>query len=50
MLQARWKSGATLQTTPSDALRPGEVRRFRITNLNPADKKIEVELAEEAKP
>ena len=50
MLQARWKGGATLQRAASNGLRPGEVRRFRITNLDPADKRIEVELAEEAKP
>ena len=43
MLQARWKSGsATPKTEPA---RAGQVRSFRITNLDPDAKKIAVELA-----
>lgn len=45
MLQARWKGGASHERSPANDLRPGEVRRFRITNLDPAGKKIDVELA-----
>jgi small subunit ribosomal protein S1 len=47
MLQARWKSG-----TPSGAsnakpepVRTGQIRKFRITKLDPAAKRIELELA-----
>ncbi len=52
MLSARWKSGpsggssASGSTGPAaDALKPGQIRSFRITLLDPAQKKIEVELA-----
>jgi small subunit ribosomal protein S1 len=45
MLQARWKSGAVAQTAKPEEVRAGQVRSFRITKLDPAAKKIEVELA-----
>ena len=45
MLQARWKSGAVAETAKPDEVRAGQVRSFRITKLDPAAKKIEVELA-----
>jgi small subunit ribosomal protein S1 len=45
MLQARWKNGSGQDGTKANELRTGEVRRFRITNLDPAGKKIDVELA-----
>jgi small subunit ribosomal protein S1 len=45
MLQARWKGGTGQKGSESHVPRPGEVRSFRITNLDPAGKKIDVELA-----
>jgi small subunit ribosomal protein S1 len=44
MLQARWKNGAVAKSSKPEEIRPGEVRSFRITKLDPATKKIEVEL------
>jgi small subunit ribosomal protein S1 len=44
MLQARWKSGSTAAGTRQEPLQAGQVRKFRITSLNPASKKIELEL------
>jgi small subunit ribosomal protein S1 len=44
MLQARWKSGAGAPVKAEPA-RAGQVRSFRIVKLDPAAKKIEVELA-----
>jgi small subunit ribosomal protein S1 len=44
MLQARWKSGAVAQSTEPQEVRTGQVRSFRITKLDRAQKKIEVEL------
>jgi small subunit ribosomal protein S1 len=46
MLKARWKggnspAGSSLQ---SDALRAGQIRSFRIARLDPATKKIELEM------
>jgi small subunit ribosomal protein S1 len=45
MLQARWKSGAVAESSKPQELRVGQVRSFRITKLDRAAKKIEVELA-----
>ncbi len=45
MLQARWKSGAPENEAKPDSLRAGQIRKFRITKLDPAAKKIELELA-----
>jgi small subunit ribosomal protein S1 len=45
MLQSRWKSGAPEGGTKQDAVRPGQIRQFRITKLDAEAKKIEVELA-----
>jgi len=45
MLQARWKSGAVAETAKPEEMRAGQIRSFRITKLDPAAKKIEVELA-----
>jgi small subunit ribosomal protein S1 len=45
MLQARWKSGPAVQSSKPQELLSGQVRSFRITNLDSAEKKIEVELA-----
>ena len=41
MLQARWKGGEGM----GEAARSGQIRSFRITRLDPAGKKIELELA-----
>jgi small subunit ribosomal protein S1 len=44
MLAARWKGAGSAASIPEPA-RAGQVRSFRITNLDPAAKKIELELA-----
>jgi small subunit ribosomal protein S1 len=44
MLKERWKTGAAV-ASKLEAARAGQVRSFRITKLDPANKKIEVELA-----
>jgi small subunit ribosomal protein S1 len=44
MLAQKWKSGPAVSTAPS-AVHEGEIRSFRITNLDPAQKRIELELA-----
>ena len=44
MLQARWKSGSSVAPKAEPA-RAGQVRSFRITKLDRAAKKIELELA-----
>src|SRR5579863_999927 len=45
MLQARWKGGAGAAASQPEAVNPGQIRSFRITKLDPAAKKIELELA-----
>src|SRR5271166_1775694 len=44
MLQARWKSGPPASETKPEAPRAGQIRKFRIAKLDPAAKKIELEL------
>jgi small subunit ribosomal protein S1 len=44
MLQARWKSGASLVSNQPEGLRTGQIRSFRIAKLDAAAKKIELEL------
>ncbi len=44
MLQARWKSGPAANEAKPEALRAGQIRKFRIANLDSAAKKIELEL------
>jgi small subunit ribosomal protein S1 len=44
MLQARWKSGSSLGNTKNEETRAGQIRSFRIAKLDPAAKKIELEL------
>src|SRR2546423_9392413 len=47
MLQARWKSGAPAAgIAKQEPPRAGQIRRFKIANLDQAGKKIELELAE----
>jgi len=43
MLQARWKSGPPASETKPEALRTGQIRKFKIARLDPATKKIELE-------
>ena len=45
MLAARWKGGASLENDRK-TLRTGQLRRFRITSLDPAHRRIEVEPAD----
>lgn len=45
MLQARWKSGAPVESSVPEEIRAGQVRSFRIRRLDRAAKKIELELA-----
>ena len=44
MLAARWKSGAVAESSKPQEIQPGQIRKVRITRLDPASKKIEVEL------
>ncbi len=46
MLTARWKTGGGSGEEPEakEQLRPGQIRSFRISSLDPTHKKIEVEL------
>jgi small subunit ribosomal protein S1 len=44
MLQARWKSGATADEAKPEALRAGQIRKFRIAKLDATAKKIALEL------
>jgi small subunit ribosomal protein S1 len=44
-LKAHWKGGASVVESKPEAVRTGQVRQFRITQLDPAAKKIELELA-----
>jgi small subunit ribosomal protein S1 len=44
MLAQKWKSGPSAPSGPS-AVRAGEVRSFKIINLDAAQKRIELELA-----
>ena len=45
MLKARWKSGPASGASTAEPPRAGQVRSFRITSLDPASKKIELEQA-----
>jgi small subunit ribosomal protein S1 len=45
MLQARWKGGAPADGVKPEPVRAGQIRKFRIVRLDPAAKKIELELA-----
>ena len=45
MLQARWKGGASQAASQPEPPRAGQVRSFRITNLDASARKIELELA-----
>lgn len=45
MLSAKWKAGGAAAGTGEEAVRAGQIRSFRITSIDPAQKRIEVELA-----
>jgi small subunit ribosomal protein S1 len=45
MLQSKWKGGQIGGSKRSEAPRSGQIRSFRIVKLEPASKKIELELA-----
>jgi small subunit ribosomal protein S1 len=45
MLQARWKGSAPSGSPKSESVRAGQVRNFRIAKLDPATKRIELDLA-----
>jgi len=44
MLKAHWKGGAGAGGSKPEAIRAGQIRSFRIAKLDPAAKKIELEL------
>jgi small subunit ribosomal protein S1 len=44
MLQARWKGGQGGGGNKGEGPRSGQIRSFRISKLDPATKKIELEL------
>ncbi len=44
MLAARWKSGPVAESSKPQEIRPGQVRKFRITKLDRTAKQIDVEL------
>jgi hypothetical protein len=44
MLAARWKSGGATETA-AEAPKAGQIRSFKIVNLDPEQKRIELELA-----
>lgn len=44
-LKAHWKGGAGTDEAKPEAARTGQIRKFRIARLDPAAKKIELELA-----
>jgi small subunit ribosomal protein S1 len=45
MLQARWKGGTSGSSVKPEPVRGGQIRNFRIARLDPAAKKITLELA-----
>ncbi|MGB8730413.1 MAG: 30S ribosomal protein S1 [Candidatus Sulfotelmatobacter sp.] len=45
MLQARWKGATPSVDSKPEPVRTGQIRKFRIAKLDPATKKIELELA-----
>jgi small subunit ribosomal protein S1 len=44
-LKAHWKGGSVVSEAKPEAVRTGQIRKFRITRLDPAARKIELELA-----
>lgn len=48
MLQQQWKSGASAVSTKQGGAQAGQIRSFRIARLDPASKRIELELAKKS--
>jgi small subunit ribosomal protein S1 len=48
MLNARWKGGAAARRSQPETVRTGQIRSFRLAKLDPAAKKIELELTEDS--
>jgi len=48
MLKARWKGGTAGGASKPETVRAGQIRSFRISKLDPAAKRIELELAKPA--
>ena len=46
MLQARWKGATPALDSKPEAARAGQIRKFKITKLDPSAKKVELELAQ----
>ncbi|MBM3736844.1 MAG: S1 RNA-binding domain-containing protein [Acidobacteria bacterium] len=46
MLAAKWKAGSAGSGQAADGLKAGQVRRFRISGLDPGQKRIDLELAD----
>jgi len=46
MLQARWKGATPALGSKPEAARAGQIRKFKITKLDPSAKKVELELAQ----
>ncbi len=46
MLKAKWKAGNVASSSPSEGLKSGQIRRFRISALDPANKRVDLELAD----
>jgi small subunit ribosomal protein S1 len=46
MLTQRWKQGGGAAETQKNIARPGQIRNFRIVALDPAQKKVQIELAD----
>jgi small subunit ribosomal protein S1 len=44
-LKAHWKGGSVAVESKPEAVRAGQIRKFRITKLDPSAKKIDLELA-----
>jgi small subunit ribosomal protein S1 len=45
MLQAKWKSGSAAASSKPESFRAGQILKFRIVKLDPAAKKIDLEMA-----
>jgi small subunit ribosomal protein S1 len=46
MLQARWKGATTALDSKPETARAGQIRKFKITKLDPSAKKVELELTQ----
>jgi ribosomal protein S1 len=46
MLAAKWKGSGSAAGVPNEAVRAGQIRKFRILSMDATDRRIEVELAD----